>query len=105
MKIIKEYLLENYEPEEINDMAKYGCSGGVGGFIYYSETCAFHDEHENEIWDLLESMREDSGHKTILELIATFNGSKDVGSMDQFKNMLCWVVVEHFAQEIVGERE
>jgi len=105
MKIIKEYLLENYEPEEIKDIAEHGCSGGVGGLTYYLETCAFHDQYENEIWDLLDIMRQDFGYKTVLDLIASFNGAKEVGSIEQFKNLLCWVAVEETARDIIEEIE
>ena len=27
--------------------------GGVSGIIYYDETTAFHDQHEEEIWQLV----------------------------------------------------
>lgn len=102
---IKQYMLEQYELTELQDIAKHGCSGGVGGFIYYNETCAFHDEHEAEIWDMLEEDREDSGEINILDLIGSFNGAKNVGSMTQLKNMLCWYAVERTANEIINEIE
>ena len=106
MKTIKEYLLENYTLEELKECAEHGCSGGFGQFIYYKETVVFHQIFEEEIWDLLEKEREEIGaHKSILEMIASFNGAKDVGSMDQLKNLLCWYAVEHFAREIVEGAE
>jgi hypothetical protein len=55
MPSIKECLVE-YEKQElglISDIAKHGCSGGVTGIIYYDETSAFHDQHEEEIWQLV----------------------------------------------------
>ena len=30
---------------------------------------------------------------------------QQLGSMDQLKNLLCWVAVEHFAYEIVEDQE
>jgi len=49
--------LRAYEEQEsrglISDIAKHGCSGGVAGIIYYTETAAFHARHEKEIWDML----------------------------------------------------
>lgn len=94
---IREWLRANYDSEQIAEIAKHGCISGVSGLTYYTETVAFHDEHEEEIWDLLEEDRESQGYKTILELIATFGGARDVGSMDQFKNLLCWYAVEREA--------
>jgi len=98
------YIQENYEIETIKDIVQHGCSGGIGGFIYYSETCAFHDEYEKEIWDMLYDDADDQGI-TILQMLAQFNGQKDVGSVEQFKNMLCWYAVETVAAQIVNELE
>ncbi len=104
MTTIKEYMLEHYEPEQIQDIVAHGCSGGVNGFIYYAETCAFHDEYEDEIWEMLFEDAESEGI-TIMELIASFRGQKDVGSIDQFKNLACWYAVERTAREIVDNLE
>jgi len=101
---IKQYLLDNYEMTEIKDIAEHGCSGGIGGFIYYHETNKFHDDHEDEIWDMLHDDAQDQGCTTI-ELIAQFNGQKDVGSINQFKNLLCWYAVEREANTIINETE
>ena len=100
---IKEYLLENLETQTIIDIVHNGISGGINGFIYYSETCAFHDEHENEIWNMLDEDASSYG-LNIPQLIADFNGSHDVGSMDQLKNLLCWYAVERTANEIYNEK-
>lgn len=104
MKTIKEYIQENYDIETIKDIVQHRCSGGVGGFIYYTETCAFHDEYEGEIWDMLYADAQNQGC-TILHLLTEFRGSKDVGSMDQLKNLLVWYAVEEVARQIVDEME
>lgn len=101
MKTIREYLLETLDHETLVDITKYGCGGGIGGFIYYTETTAFHDEFEDQIWELLYEDSEDQGI-TIIELIAALNGQKDVGSMAQFKNLLCWYAVERVAYEMIN---
>lgn len=106
MKTIKQYILENYDMTEISQIAEEGCvSGCASTLIYYTDTCAFHDEYENEIWDMLEDERQNQGYDSIMELIANFNGTKNVGSMDQFKNLLCWYSVESVCQQIINELE
>lgn len=102
MQTIKEWVKENYEPEEIKQVTEHGLVSGIGCLIYYKDTCAFHDKFESEIWDMLGNDAEEHGY-TIIELIKHFNGQKDVGSMDQFKNMLCWYAVEKVCDEIVRE--
>ena len=101
MPSIKECLAE-YEKQDIGlikDIAQHGCSGGVSGIIYYSETSAFHNQHEEEIWDLLYQYAQDSGEK-LMDYIAAIPIMKDVGSHAQFVNALVWWAVEVRAQEL-----
>lgn len=100
--------LENYETleswfeenlsDQVEDIAKYGCRGGVNGLIYYTETVAKYDKYNEEIFDKLHEFAEDQGI-SIPELIATFNGHKNVGSSDQLKNLLVWFYIETLAQD------
>jgi hypothetical protein len=100
MQSIKQYLLDQYSTDQLQDIVNHGCSGGVNGLIYYTETTAFHDQFETEIWDMLYEDAEDQG-LTIMQLIASFNGQKNVGSMEQLKNLLCWYAVESVARKII----
>ena len=88
----------------IKDIATYGCSGGVSGLTYYTETIAFYDKHKKEIWDMLYDMSEDQGF-SIPFLISDFNGSRDVSDEDTFKNLLVWWAVETKAREIENDAE
>ena len=101
---IKDWLLKEEKGDvfRIQDISKHGCSGGFGGLIYYKETVRFHDEHEDEIWDLLHEYAQQEGVK-VGDKIAQV--SKDVGSLTQLKNALVWWAVEVRAHEICNERE
>ena len=101
---IKDWLLKEEKADVflISDISKHGCSGGFGGLIYYKETVRFHDEHEQEIWDLLYEYAQDEGLKLIDKLAQV---SKDAGSLTQLKNQLVWWAVEVRAHEICNERE
>jgi predicted RNA-binding protein with EMAP domain len=101
---IKDWLLKEEKADVflISDISKHGCSGGFGGLIYYKETVRFHDEHEQEIWDLLYQYAQDEGLKLIDKLAQV---SKDAGSLTQLKNQLVWWAVEVRAHEICNERE
>ena len=103
---IKQWLRDGEKEERflIKDIATHGCSGGVGGLIYYWETTQFHAAHEKEIWDLLYQYAQDSGEK-LMDYIAAISIMKDVGSHAQFVNALVWWAVEVRAQEILAERE
>ncbi len=101
---IKDWLLKEEKADVflISDISKHGCSGGFSGLIYYNETVRFHDEHEQEIWDLLYEYAQDEGLKLIDKLAQV---SKDAGSLTQLKNQLVWWAVEVRAHDICNERE
>jgi hypothetical protein len=88
---IKEWILNNLEEGQIADVILEGCQSGiVSELIYYSDTCAFYEKYKEEIWDRLSDMADDMGEPSILHLIVTFNGSKEVGSETQLHNLLAW---------------
>lgn len=98
----RDWLEENMDADELRDLSEHGASGGFSGLTYYSETVALYDRFEDEIWD---AMYEDAPVEgmSILSFMASLGGSKDVGSMDQLKNLLVWYMAERTAREIVGE--
>jgi hypothetical protein len=88
----------------ISDIAKHGCSGGVSGLTYYTETIVFYDKHKKEIWDMLYDMSEDQGF-SIPFLMSDFEGARNVSDEDTFKNLLVWWAVETKAREIENDAE
>ena len=97
---------ESYDTLEsvFSDLLHNGCvSGIVSHLIYYSDTTKFYESHHDEIWDLIEEKREDYGHSNALEFIASLNGAKNVGSEDQFKNLLAWFAFEETAYQLAIE--
>ena len=52
-----DYLQERFEgvesTDELRDITRHGLSGGVSGFIYYSELYTLFLDHEEEILDYL----------------------------------------------------
>jgi len=84
------------DADEIKDVANHGCSGGVSGFIYYSETEKFFDEYEDEIYDYLNDYE--------MSMVDFVDTSSTISSV---KNYMVWTVVEAWcqAQDIVNELE
>lgn len=94
MTKLADYVRDTYSAQERREIITNGCGSGCAGeLIYYTDTVAFHDEYENDIWDKLYKESETQG-MNILEMISCFNGAKDVGSMTQLKNLLTWYAVE-----------
>ena len=98
---ILDWLLETQEKSTIEDVTRHGCSGGtISELIYYADTSAFYEKYKEEIWRRLSDMADDLGCDSILHLIVTFNGAKEVGSHLQLKNLLAWWAAEEVCRGI-----
>ena len=103
---IKEWIINNLEEGQIADVILEGCQSGiVSELIYYADCEAFYEKYKEEIWDRLSDMADDMGEPSILHLIVTFNGSKEVGSDLQFRNLLAWWACEDVCREVIAEKE
>ena len=85
--------LENEEIlSTVEEIVTYGCqSGAVSALITYSDTEAFFDRHANEIFELVEDMKQE--------------GLIDMNNFELSKNNLAWFAFETIAQEIYNELE
>ena len=100
----KDWIKTTYDEDELKEIHEQGCANvAPGGAIYYHETCALYDKYVNEIWMKLWEDYRALGYESILEMLATFNGSKNVSCDEQFKNMLVWFYIEMMAGEILNE--
>ena len=103
---IKEWVINNLERGQIADVVLEGCQSGiVSELIYYSDSEAFYEKFKEEIWQRLSDMADDMGEPSILHLIVTFNGSKEVGSELQLRNLLAWWACEDVCREIIADKE
>jgi len=97
---IKDWIKRNLDKDQIKEVVEHGCvNGTVSELIYYADTSAFHDAHEEEIWEMVYESAEGQG-LTILEFLATLRGGL-VGSMYQLKNLLAWFAVEEHCYHMV----
>ena len=85
--------LENEEIlSTVEEIVTYGCqSGVVSALITYSDTELFFDKHANEIFELVEDMKQE--------------GIIDMNNFELSKNNLAWFAFEAIAQEIYNEME
>ena len=101
----KEWMADQFERGELKDIINYGLVNGFAGLTTYTQTNDLYDTYKDEIWQMLWDDKEDLGSTHILELIASFNGAKDVGGDEQFKNLLVWYAAERLASRMVDEME
>ena len=103
---IKDWILNNLDEGQVAEVVLHGCAGGVvGELIYYADSCAFYDKYKEEIWQRLWDSWSDFGGDSVLHFIATFNGADDVGSDDQFRNLLAWWACEDVCREVIADKE
>jgi hypothetical protein len=84
------------DPDEIRDVARHGCSGGVSGFIYSSELFDFFNQHEQDIEDLLDGLG-----LQLNDLVK----DPECWSFQELRESAVWVVVEVYCQSVVDTWE
>jgi hypothetical protein len=88
----------------IEGVLQHGCvSGYVSALIYYADTTKFYQEHKEEIFELAQDMAEEMGQSGAMELFASLNGAKNVGSIDQEENLRAWFGFEETLRQIANE--
>ena len=92
MDQVEELDNDNEVLELVKEIVTYGCQSGiVSALIAYSDTEAFFDRHANEIFELVEDMKQE--------------GLIDMNNFILNKNNLSWFAFETIAQEIYQEIE
>lgn len=84
------------DEDEIIDVANYGCSGGVSGFIYYNQTNEFFDDFEDDIEDVCFDILGDD----YLSDLAT-----NENSIQGLKNKMVWFIVQQYCSRLVDMME
>lgn len=89
----KQWLLDNYDHNTLADMANHGCTGGIGGLIYYKETCALYDQFKESLHSTLNDYKDATGEwpQYVVD---------ELGDDVCFANALVWFAAEWIAQNI-----
>ena len=91
-------ITNTYDVEQMQEIVDHGCQSGVcNQHIYYADTISFFDKHEEEIYSELE---ECYGVDTLVELF-----TKADASLDQYKNDVVWLYIEHVSSIVVTTME
>ena len=90
-----------FEVDQLVDIATYGMSAGVSGFIYTRDNVEHFDNNDDEIEEYLSDWYHDNmGENNYIGAIAS-DGTFSVGSIDELKNRMVWMYVELKAHEIL----
>jgi len=94
MSNFKEYLKENYGHNELADIANHGCSGGIGGMIYYSDCIRLYTKYADDIHEIMGQYCDETGEK-YPEYVA-----KELQTFSGFACAALWFAAEWVANEI-----
>jgi hypothetical protein len=86
-------MIDNYEHNQLADIANHGCSGGVGGMIYYTETEAIYKRFAHELHEIIAEYKDETG-----ELPAYI--VNDLDNHPSFMNSMVWFCAEWIAHEL-----
>lgn len=101
MTNIESWIINTQTPEEIKDIANFGCLHGTcADLIYYDDTVNFYDRFADEIWDLLISTSKSCGFENVFDFFFNQN-FEGVYDDKTFKNALAWFAVEQTCLEIL----
>ena len=89
----KKAVFEILDINEIEDVFNHGCASGcAGGFIYYHQTEEFFDTYANEIFEMMNELKNEYG----AEMFANFEFDK---------NNLTWLFIEETVREMIYSLE
>jgi hypothetical protein len=80
------------------EIARHGCVTGFNGLIYYKETCALHDQYEDEVWEVAFQMAQETGEEPLYAF-------RTCGNLNSLKNELVWNAVEYYCGKILEKEE
>lgn len=89
----KDFLQSTYSHNELADIANHGCSGGVGGMIYYTETSDLYKKHSESLHEILSQYKDAVGAWP--EYV-----TDELGDDTRFFNAVVWFAAEWIAQEL-----
>lgn len=96
-----EILDEEFELDELGDIATHGCAAGVHGFIYTIEILRAYDKYEDEILEALDQFADDLGEGNALKLCMNSVERRGMDpTMNNIKETAVWTYVEMTAYNL-----
>lgn len=92
---------QEFELDELREIANYGMEQGVSGFIYTKDCVDKFNEFDDEIEEYLSDYYFDTmNERNYMAAICT---AIEPGSIDELKNKMVWMYVELNAQDILTQ--
>ena len=96
----KNHMIQNYEIEELKDIAFHGCvSGTAGTMIYYHQTIALYGQYTEELHTIISDWCDQTGESPEYLTKALSEG------FTSFTNAVVWFCAEVLANELINQTE
>lgn len=82
------------ELSAIREAGEHGADTGWPGFTYTLDGAEFTDRNASDIDELLQLDADDFGYDSVSAFVATFNRSDMTDTLDGYKCLLAWYVLE-----------
>lgn len=89
----RKYITSNYDHNTLADIANHGCSGGIGGLIYYTELSKLYGEYCGDIHAIIGEYCDQAGEEFPAYV------AKELGDFNSFVSAAVWFAVEWIAHE------
>lgn len=99
-----EILGQEFDLDQLNDIASHGMAQGVSGFIYSTELANIFDQHEESIFNYLDELAFELGEKSGIQMCIdaiTRDGDDAFYTMQEIKEMAVWMYVESVARDLL----
>lgn len=91
----KQWMIDNYSHNELADIANHGCTGGVSGMIYYTETEKIYKQFAHELHEIIAEYKDQTGEFPSYIV-------NDLDNYPSFMNSMVWFGAEWAAHDITG---
>jgi hypothetical protein len=96
----KNHMIQNYELDELKDIARNGCvNGSAGTMIYYSQTIALYGQYTEELHTIVSDWCDQTGEAPEYLTKALKEG------FTSFANAVVWFCAEVIADELINQEE
>jgi hypothetical protein len=95
MNNFKQWIKDNYSHNQLADMANHGCTGGVSGMIYYTQTEAIYKMFAHELHEITAEYKDQTGEFPSYIV-------NDLDNYPSFMNSMVWFGAEWAAHELTG---
>jgi hypothetical protein len=97
-----DWMFRNLDDSDLRTIIEYGCSAGIPGMIFYTETTSLYAVYSDSVWSQIKQYAEEA-YLTVGEVIDQI--CPDPIAHHQFANSMVWFAAERLAHDVLRHRQ